>query len=94
MLKSAWETQNRVKTFGPNRPDVFSRLADAIVSGSEDPSAEMFVQWTIPVCDFDSLTKYRVPDCDLWPCLFLNIFVTCREMYYSETEGWPYYDMS
>ena len=92
VLKSAWETQKRLRTFGSNRPDVFTRLADAVVSGGEDPSAEMFIQWTIPVCDYDSLTEIEPSNCQIWACLAWKVFRTCREMYYSENEGWPYYD--
>ena len=69
-----------------------TRLADAVVSGGEDPSAEMFIQWTIPVCDYDSLTEIEPSNCQIWACLAWKVFRTCREMYHSENEGWPYYD--
>ncbi|SPO02028.1 uncharacterized protein DNG_04701 [Cephalotrichum gorgonifer] len=92
ILKSAWETQRLVRTFGPNRPDVFSRLANAVVGSGDDPSADMFIQWTIPVCDWDSLTEVEPPECLLWDCLIKKVLRTCREIYYSPTEGFQYYD--
>lgn len=92
VFNAAWKMQDRLRSFGPNRQGSFQDILQHVVENNEEVPQEDFVQWTIPVCDWDTVGSKRanVKCDDTWDCLFRVIHMTCQEMYYSDGQAWPY----
>lgn len=95
IFEGSWNIQERMRLFGPNQNNYFSRFAQKLVDDNVSPHSQDLIQWTLPVCNWE-YTKMSIPsDCgkNRMDCLFKQIHINCADVYYDKGvtgSGWPY----